>query len=352
MEFVPNHLFYLNLFIYLCLPSNHAGLEPVLYEGNYNLYCIAPQIPLERVALEKINISGNTIEIQQTVGPDLVLTRKEKNEVILLELKETGFGPTATQASQANSLLSIKGNHLVQYFGISIIPEGVSRLTYAIGKDSSIPMYDTLQELVGKLKSIGIDACDPETVGISVRADGVYLIFDGAGQGPVYDLHKLHGPEVRVMKLDEITDPRPLYLIPLDPSVDATDEYGRAVLEERVRSSIASLIGSQVDNPNFTITIDEILDLAIKVWTFWRDNDAKKCLRNSVKAHIRLLLDDLRRLGVTINVNQSEISFVDISSSQALVIRKHLSSAGYRKTEVDLWSKAVQLGFTELDDEW
>jgi hypothetical protein len=82
------------------------------------------------------------------------------------------------------------------------------------------------------------------------------------------------------------------------------------------------------------------------------DQAAKRHLRNAIKAHIRQILRDLYEIGIDIDVDREGFTLKNVSPYQAEEIRKYLSSVAFRKREVDLWTRAVQLDFSDLDKGW
>jgi len=157
-----------------------------------------------------------------------------------------------------------------------------------------------------------------------------------------------------VAKLEEGDDPRPLYLIPIDPDIGLKDElYGIRVLEERVRSSVISLIGRRLDDTRFEVHEDEIMQTAIELWGYWEHEPAKSSLlRKIARPYLRELLDGLRRLGADIKYEQRIIRFRAVTPKLAAEIRSRLISRDFARQDVALWESYRQLSFDDVVEGW
>jgi hypothetical protein len=153
------------------------------------------------------------------------------------------------------------------------------------------------------------------------------------------------------MHLGTGEDPRPLYLIPLDPSIDAQDDYGRRVVQERLRAAFASVVASRLHLGGFAITWDELMTEAIQVWPLWKDRNANRNLLSQTKNYVRKILAEIGRLGVTAEPTPAGFAVTRIDVASAQRIRKYLVGTAYRRGELDLWQEGVQLGFEEVG-EW
>ena len=126
-------------------------------------------------------------------------------------------------------------------------------LCYALGDGNQQAMLDTLEVLSSRLERASIETVLSGTIGIAVRKNGVHLKSLPRDNSPITAL-RTSGPDgICVMALDEGDDPRPLYLLPLDPSIRMDGKSERRDLEERVRSGITSVIGRHLDEPEFEI---------------------------------------------------------------------------------------------------
>ena len=213
-------------------------------------------------------------------------------------------------------------------------------------------MQATLASLSERLAQAHIDPTPAGALGIYVRDDGIYLRPARDAHTPIAALQSSPPTEIRVMQLEDDQDPRVLYLLPWDPSIGLPDEVERRALEERVRSALAALIGSQLDALSFQVSLDEILQAAVEVWDVWRDRQATAGLRNAVRRYVKQILDHLCKMQVDVKPHQDTFTFSQVTPQIAQDVRHYLTSVAFRRGEIDLWSEAVQLDFGSLADGW
>lgn len=355
MEQTP--LFQLNLMIWLAWPSAPRGiLKPVFHEDGFVLSAIGPvfELPLDARA----RAGAGALPFKERTGPDLLLRQHPRHLLLPIECKLSSFGPSVPhdsdkhQAHQATALLSFSGTFLADYFGLSTPEKWQACLLYTVSGGQEAAMLQTLQELRGQLQAVQIDPTSACALGIHIRDDGVYLSPAASENVPVAALQASTCNGIQVMRLEGGEDPRFLYLIPWDPSIGPADDYERRVLEERVRSALTSVIGSRLDSPSFEVALDEIVCEAVEVWEVWRDRQAKAGFRNAVRAYVKQVLAQLHRMQIEISIRQDTFTFVQLTPGAAHKVRRYLSSAAFRKGDVDLWSEAVQLDFSSLAEGW
>jgi len=347
-------LFQLNLMLWLAWPMPAGGaVRPVFWEDGFILRGIAPafEVPLEIRA----RAGEADIPLKERPSPDLLLEHRQRHLLLPLECKISSFGPDIPpgnkkhQARQAAALLAIAGPYLANYFGLPLPTNWQACLLYAVGGSQETAMQETLKHLSARLRNAHINPTPYGAFGIHIRDDGIYL--QPAPQSDVPPTLSL--PDgIRVMELEEGQDPRVLYLLPWDPSIGPPDEYERRVLEERARSALASLIGSRLDAPTFEVSLDEILQATVEVWEVWRDRQAATGFRNAVRSYVRQVLNQLRKMGVDLQLHQNTFTFVNVTLDVAQKVRRYLTSTAFRRGEIDLWSEAVQLDFSSLAEGW
>jgi hypothetical protein len=350
MPFEQTPLFQLNLMIWLSWPAVSKNVIPIFYQDGYRLYRIGPSITVSPA--HRPRFATLPMPVKRSAAPDLLLRNAKSQTLMPLECKVSSFGPDTEQAGQASGLLSLTGQYLADYFGLPQADDWSAFLLYALCDGQQDRMCDTLEELSAHLQRLEIDVVPSGSIGIQVTDTGVYLRPEPRSVIPVPSLRHQLEHAVLVMELEPGDDPYPLYVIPLDPSVDAHDEHGHRVLEERVRSALTSLIGSRLDAPKLEITLDEVLRVAIEVWDIWDETMAKQGLRNSIKVYLRTTLQVLRKAGLRVNVVHNRVTIVGITPARAKTIRKFLKSVAWRKGEVDLRSEAVQMDFSDLAEGW
>ncbi len=350
-------LFQLNLMIWLTWPAPPAGtVRPIFREDGFALRGIGPafEMPLEIRA--RAGAAG--IPFKERPGPDLLLDHHQRHLFLPIECKVSSFGPDVPpghkkhQARQAAALLSATGPYLADYFGLQAAADWQAYLLYAVGGNQEVAMQATLDHLSTQLRTALIDPTPAGAFGIHLQDDGIYLRPAPTASIPVTALQSPPSGGVRVVELESGEDPHLPYLLPWDPSIGPADEYERRVLEERVRSALTSLIGGRLDAPTFEVSLDEVLQAAVEVWDLWRDRQAVTGFRNAVRAYVKKILAQLRKRGVEIQIRQDTFIFARITPHIVQQVRRYLTSAPFRRGEIDLWSEAVQLDFSSLADGW
>lgn len=354
LPFTQDALFQLNLLLWMVWPppSPHLSVRPVFREDGFELQSIAPALrPSIRTQL-LARESGTPI--QEQARPDLLLKNQESYTMLPIECKLSGFGAGSgsREVRQANILLSVVGPELAASIGLPHPDQWQCYLYYVLEADNHNTMFDTLSQLAQHLQDVHIETNTWGTIGIEIDTDGIYLEAVPYETSP---LPSLRNPvPTCVVKLEQGDDPRPLYLIPIDPDIGLKDElYGIRVLEERVRSSVISLIGRRLEATQFEIHEDEIMQTAIEVWGYWEhEPDKSSLLRKLVRPYLRKLLDELRLLGADIKYEQRIIRFQDVTPKLAAEIRSRLISRDLARQDVALWESYRQLSFDDLFEGW
>jgi hypothetical protein len=350
-QFSQTPLFQINLLIFLGWRSTPAFVKPIFREEGFQLYRVGPSIPISLQARTRAANVAPPIPFQLAPTPDLLYRKNKTRQFIPIECKVSSFGPDTEQAKQAAALLTCTGSHLAETFGLSAAKSWSSTLLYAVSEGQTSAMRDTLANLAGRLQVALVETTPCGVLGIAIRSDGVYLFAEPSAVVP---LQVLQGTDtgIRVMKLEEGEDPRPLYLIPFDPSCQIDEEYQKRALEERTRVALAALIGSQLDKKQFVIQMDDLMRATIEVWDVWAEKNTKVCIKNAVRVYARQVFQYIRKLGLNISVYQDEITFHDVTPSAASQVRNYLKSAAFRQGQIDLISKSVQLDFSSLAEGW
>jgi hypothetical protein len=353
MASTPTPLFQLNLMLWLSwnMPPS-SGFNPVFRRGGYELLFVSPPIPLPFDVTAKANAAQ--IPFKARPNPDLLLHNVPAQMFMPIECKQSSFGPDAPsgnrkhQALQCAALLCATGPLLASHLGRSNEANWCSHLVYVVNEGHEEPMYRTLMELSTRLQSAAIRPTPASSIGIYVRPDGVYLASAPEAHLPVPDVHNAKPSSVRVMELEPGDDPRALYLIPYDPSIDKMDEYERQVVHERVRTALAALIGSRASTTNFQIEIKEILSNSIEVWHEWNDSDAKKQFTRQVKAYVARIIHVLRDTGLQCEQQQGVYTFKQTESDTTEKVRRYLTSRAFRKGDIELLAMPIQPDFSSV----
>ncbi len=134
-------------------------------------------------------------------------------------------------------------------------------------------------------------------------------------------------------------------MIPLDPSINAQDEYGQRVVEERTRTALAYLIGSRLGEESFTISWEELLTTAIEVWPLWRDRASVRYLSERVKRYVEAVLNDIAaNASAGVQVTSTGFTVSGVRPAVAAGVRDYLTSVGFRQGQLGFRQSGVQLG--------
>ncbi len=335
-----NPLFQLNLMIWLSFPMRAGKYYPVFRTNGYELYRIASPIPLSIAVVARATTAVPPLDMVGRPSPELVLRKEDGWRLLTVECKTSSFGPDTTQARQAMGLISSSGPHISSAFGLDNPERWAADMLFAVTHPQQADMESCLEVLSRRLEEARIEPTPSTSCGIEQRSDGVYLYFARPERVPFSVPY-----ELRVVTLEPGEDPRPLYLIPLDPSINAQDEYGQRVVEERVRTALAYLIGSRLAQEQFAVTWDELMTAAIEVWPLWRDRDATRYVSERVRRYVERVLKDIAESS-TAGVQVSPVGFElkGVHPAVAARIRDYLNSAGFRRGQLGFWQSGVQLG--------
>lgn len=345
--FEQTPLFQLNLLVWLSWPSAPV-VYPVFQAEGFVLDRVGQQITVPLAARLAATRAVPPVAMNQAISPDLLLRHPDRPTLISLECKVDSFGVASSAARQAAGLLACPGPHVAAELGLMEPLRWRVFPLYAVAHPQQNPMAYTLDELRRLLDQASVDAGpDPATaLGIEVAADGVYLHFAAPERLPF-----AVDTAVKVMDLAPGDDPRPLYVIPLDPSIDAADPYGRRALEERVRAAVVATLGARLGRGPATVAWDDLMRLAIPVWSLWRDRGRRRVLQQC-KAYVRERLRELAPLGVTFEESQDGFTITEVSPEVAEQVLRRLQTpaAGQRALRLDEPGQMV-IGDEPMDDE-
>ncbi len=234
-------LFQLNLMIWLSFPMRAGKYTPIFRASGYELYRIAPPIPLSMGVVARASTATPPLDMVERPAPELVLRHNEVPRLLTVECKASSFGPDRKQARQAIGLISLTGPHMASVFGLDTPEQWAAHALFAVTHPQQDDMESCLEALSQRMQAARIEPIPSTSCGIELRDDGVYLLFARPDRMPFSIVE-----DVKVVTLEPGEDPRPLYVIPLDPSINAQDEYGQRVVEERTRTALAYLIGSRL----------------------------------------------------------------------------------------------------------
>lgn len=283
-EIIGDHLFQLNLILWLTQPIGiNIGLRAILAESSYSVYSISPSLALPIPMRERIR--EKNITAQDGCSPDIILKRKISDLFVLIECKKQSFGVESSTSEQARTMLLLEGQVLAEALALSSTSRVGSVVTYATKDDQKLLIKNTCDILMSEIKSAGFRSNDACCIGIKHDSENsIYINVD------VDDSNRLNIIESGVIKVIEgqpDTDPRPLYFIPLDPSVEQ-NAYGKKTLEQRLLSEILSLIGRAKVPSKVVLTVEDLLSKATwGMYSLWADNNARKNLRRQMNSFLK-----------------------------------------------------------------
>lgn len=324
-------LFQLNFLLWLTWPhAPGAVVFPIFRHEGFSVYWVGPSLPTSLDFRAKADAAG--IPYKKNPSPDLLLRNDHRRLLLPVECKVNSFGPEATgndlkhSAVQCASLLSIDGRTIASFFGIEEEQEWSAHVVYAVGGGLEGRMQDTLSALTERLADAGVSVIGRCALGIDIRADGIYLMAAKGTDLPLTDGSLRDTNEVKVVSLAPGEDFYPLYIIPWDPSVGKVNGYERESLEERIRSTLFSVIGSRLDLPQFQVAWDDIMVEIVELWHHWKDAKAKSGFLQSVRGYANEVFRLLRKHSISVDTSHSHYFLVsNVTPAAARLVRGKLA---------------------------
>lgn len=278
-------LFQLNTAIWLAQPQPELGFSvyPLFHKSNISLFSISPPLALPPDIRNKI---AGRLDCQNAVKPDLIFEKKDtRSEYFVLECKRSSFGPESSTAKQARTLLIATGPIYPEILAVGKRGDFKGILCYLVGSSQNVMMETTLKKLREEIVlTVHLETGDFGCFSLNAHANSIELNFSDHIKDTLG--LSLSSP-VKLIDLEEDTDPRPLYFIPLDPNLDSEkseQEFGRRILIERILSYILSRIGNTQPPKEISFSIYELLNnVTFGLYEIWEDSDAKKFLKKLVK---------------------------------------------------------------------
>jgi len=276
-------LFQLNLTIWLTQPQSpdEVCVDPIFYKSVLNINSVSPSLSLPPKV--RNTVSGK-LDCQDVASPDLVLTDMQSNLFCLFECKASSFGIQSTAARQARTLLLMAGPIISDVLGLGVNKQNCGVLCYLTGPDQMNMLRDTLITVKNEIENTGLKAGPFGCIEIHSSRSVIVLEY----QQEVKDLmHLIVDSPATILKLEEGTDPRPLYIIPYDPNIDQTDEekrFCKRILFERTLGFLISTVGGADIPLEINFGFQQLLNAAtFNFCEVWENNNAKKNLRRLVK---------------------------------------------------------------------
>lgn len=277
-------MFQLNLALWLLLPTPlQSNVRPILREAELELESLSRELPVPIPDRPAIAAALRTNDPPSAPAPDVLTQHRDQPGYLAIECKGASFGTGSSNARQAAGLLAVLRD-LGPALGSSTGPQP-GTLAYLTAADDHVAMHATLADLSEALHQQGVRTAPFGALGVERRADGLYLkLAEGSGLPPA--LSTACSSEPRVVEVGADDDPRPLYLIPWDPSVEqAPDEraFCQNVLFARLAAEAVSVIGRAPVPGRVQLDVDDLLTAAtFGVYPRWRSKgDVRQVQRES-----------------------------------------------------------------------
>lgn len=294
-ELCGNPLFQLNLSIWMAQPKpENSPLRPIFYESGFGIYSIGLLLALPPDI--KLIAEGSVPNHQSGAKPELVLVTTNRKKLCLLECKKSSFGVESTTAHQARTLMMLSGPIVAEVTAIAARGSVIGILAYLTRWDQVVGLYSTLASLKKELDNAKIDCGKFGCLGLISGEHAISVEYSDAFREQMGFKDK---SPVKVIAIDDDTDPRPLYFIPYDPSVfndQSAEEQKlcRRILFERFLSHVLSVIGSAPVPSEIVFTKEALLEAAtLGIFRVWDDSEAKKCMRGLLRDFMSSLINSL-----------------------------------------------------------
>lgn len=263
------------------LPSA-APTHPFLRRVGYTLHsfggglAMAPEL--------RLGLAGVGLEAGQAPAPDVLASRRNTSEFLVVECKAASFGADSDTARQARALLVVSAD-LRGPLGLPPRPHVAAVVSYLLPESEAPALEDTLHHLTGELMEGGLPPAPFTVLGLEERPDGVYLLDRRPPGALPADVEGAIGDGVRIHEVLEGETGRRLYLIPWDPSVTQTPEERQLcqrILFERVLAEALALAGRVAVPGELHLPLEALLDKAtFSLAKRWRAReDVKQVIRS------------------------------------------------------------------------
>jgi hypothetical protein len=292
-ELVSDPVFQLNSLLWLTQPMPaDAGLRPVLREGGFEVDAICLLLTPPPDILLQFKDSG--LAHQDHIRPDMVLCRQQDGRYGVVECKGNSFGVDSSTAQQARTLLVAAGPRLDESLGLESGTIKRSVASYLVPSPTAGHMRLTLEVLDGELRSGKLPVGTSCVLALESGTEAVSLVADGTARG----FFNLPAEKIDFVRLEEGTDPRPLYFIPYDPDCSQSEEeraYCKRVLFERIQASLLGAGGRALPPTDLLFDAVGLLnDATLGMYGLWENRDSAKHMRRLVRQLLTKLAEILR----------------------------------------------------------
>lgn len=277
-------LFQLNLILWLSLPSpSNRPVRPILHEAGFSVYSIDPLLSL--VPEQRILTKEKSIKCQDNARPDVVLQRKDGAQTfILAECKKASFGTGSSTAEQARTLMLINEGTFKDVMGLDRHAKVESSTVYFVPEDQTNLLLATIKEMGDEFDKGNIPHGQAHVAGIIGNEKGIFLELKGK-VSKVLSINELS--PILIIETDGQNDPRPLYFIPYDPSIEQTQEEKslcQQIFYQRVLASLLSRTGRSPTPGKMVVSVKDLLNEAtFGMYTLWHNKDSTHHMRDMLR---------------------------------------------------------------------
>ncbi len=275
-------IFQLNTVLWMLQPAPHdAPIRPVLRDAGYLLGALSRNLPPPfelRPGLVRL-VGSDT-----PPAPDVLAEPPAGSPWLVLECKGSSFGVDSSTTRQALKLLAASAD-LRSSLGLAADTPAPGLVAYVTRQEDRDRLAGTLRELRGRLGEAGLPSSGTGVLGLAREVGGgLYAALSPGDEWPEA-VASVFDPPALVAGLDEDVDPRPLYLVPWDPSVQQDPEmraFCRAVLFARITSEAIAVLGHERVPQRIILKLETLLSAAtFGVSDRWRSRrDLNRTIRD------------------------------------------------------------------------
>lgn len=309
------------------LPGVASAPKPVLHNAGYRVRYIGAQLvaspDIERRLSSCLGLKGSA-------APDVIASASDGERWLAIECKASSFGPESSTSSQALKILAHAAD--LSPTVVAAARDTVAGAAVYVTRDNeAAPLYQTLTKLADRLSAANISPAPISALGLAASAGtGVTVrLVDGTISGPAGAVLGKVTTLIPAASSGE-TDPRPLYILPYDPSVTQTDPERQRCLQiliARGRAAAVERIGRGGAEGALTLDAGELLESATYgVSRYWQDRHDRARTANLILDFVKAAIRDMGKRHAAGPVPQVErlhgpdrlkIQFVDADQRQA-----------------------------------
>jgi hypothetical protein len=170
-----------------------------------------------------------------------------------------------------------------------------------------------------------------DTFSLEYKSDGLYLTIR---EDDKIESHKVINQ--KALKNDSL-----IYIVPVDVN-GQMEEENEDILQTQVRNSLRSIIGKNVGSQQFSFNSTSICEKINPVWGQLPPAFKRK-MRRWVHVYVKEIIEQLVKLGATVNIHEQNYTFAPLEDKIVKSIRRFLLSDKFLETGNDLFENYQQL---------